>query len=211
MCWNADVSLNTFVFSLFVLGMIYYNNNYTRYKIKEFNNKLFYVFFLIIISVQLSEYFLWTHYHNKSINKLFTIIINLLIFAEPIASISLLNKKKNMRKWLMIGYLAIFTPVVIHHFLTNKNMTDIMPNGHLNWNNFTVFNTKLAILWTIFFLLPLFLAVHKVLSFFGLSTFLIITYNYYKTSTLSSMWCWTVNTLMLIYAAYLLMYLPTTT
>jgi hypothetical protein len=211
MCWNADVSLNTFVFSLFVLGMIYYNNNYTRYKIKEFNNKLFYVFFLIIISVQLSEYFLWTHYNNKSINKLFTIIVNLLIFAEPIASISLLNKKKNMRKWLMIGYLAIFTPVVINHFLTNKNITDIMPNGHLNWNNFTVSNTTLAILWTIFFLLPLFLAGHKVLSFFGLSTFLIITYNYYKTSTLSSMWCWTVNTLMLIYAAYLLMYLPTTT
>ena len=211
MCWNADVSLNTFVFSLFVLGMIYYNNNYTRYKIKEFNNKLFYVFFLIIISVQLSEYFLWTHYNNKSINKLFTIIVNLLIFAEPIASISLLNKKKNMRKWLMIGYLAIFTPVVINHFLTNKNITDIMPNGHLNWNNFTVSNTTLAIVWTIFFLLPLFLAGHKVLSFFGLSTFLIITYNYYKTSTLSSMWCWTVNTLMLIYAAYLLMYLPTTT
>jgi len=30
MCWNAEVSLNTFAFSTFVLGMIIYNNTYTQ-------------------------------------------------------------------------------------------------------------------------------------------------------------------------------------
>lgn len=36
MCWNENVSLNTFLFSSFVLLLIFYNNTYTQYKIKHF-------------------------------------------------------------------------------------------------------------------------------------------------------------------------------
>ena len=39
MCWNKDVSLNTFLFSGFVLLLIYYNNTYTKYKVAEFDSK----------------------------------------------------------------------------------------------------------------------------------------------------------------------------
>lgn len=38
MCWNEHVSLNTFLFSSFVLALIVYNNSYTKYKIQELNN-----------------------------------------------------------------------------------------------------------------------------------------------------------------------------
>jgi hypothetical protein len=38
MCWNKEISLNTFLFSSFVLILIIYNNAYTQYKIKELNN-----------------------------------------------------------------------------------------------------------------------------------------------------------------------------
>ena len=45
MCWNKDVSLNTFLFSSFVILLIYYNNTYTKYKVAEFNSIWVYVFF----------------------------------------------------------------------------------------------------------------------------------------------------------------------
>ena len=38
MCWNEHVSLNTFLFSSFVLLLIIYNNYYTKYKIKELHS-----------------------------------------------------------------------------------------------------------------------------------------------------------------------------
>ena len=46
MCWNQHVSLNTFIFSMFVLLLIAYNNEYTQYKIPELNNIVIYYFSL---------------------------------------------------------------------------------------------------------------------------------------------------------------------
>ena len=46
MCWNKEVSLNTFIFSIFVLLLIMYNNAYTQYKIEELNSIWVYLFFM---------------------------------------------------------------------------------------------------------------------------------------------------------------------
>ena len=59
MCWNKDISLNTFLFSSFILGLILYNNKYTRYKIKEFEDFWLVIFFMVFIIVQIVEYFVW--------------------------------------------------------------------------------------------------------------------------------------------------------
>ena len=70
MCWNAEVSLNTFLFSSFVLCLIIYNNTYTQYKIKDFNNIWIYLFFVSFILMQLFEFFIWRNVDNKLYNKL---------------------------------------------------------------------------------------------------------------------------------------------
>ena len=44
--WNKDISLNTFLFSSFVLLLIIYNNTYTQYKINELENIWMYLFLL---------------------------------------------------------------------------------------------------------------------------------------------------------------------
>ena len=54
MCWNESVSLNTFLFSSFVLLLIIYNNYYTKYKIPELNNVWIYLFLASFISMQLT-------------------------------------------------------------------------------------------------------------------------------------------------------------
>ena len=57
MCWNENISLNTFVFSTMVMVFIYYNNEMTQYKTDTFKNKYMFFFFFSIVLMQLIEYF----------------------------------------------------------------------------------------------------------------------------------------------------------
>lgn len=59
MCWNANVSLNTFLFSGCVLALIIYNNSFTQYKIQELNNKWVYFLIASFVFIQLIEFFIW--------------------------------------------------------------------------------------------------------------------------------------------------------
>jgi hypothetical protein len=58
MCWNASVSLNTFLFSIFILLLIVYNNSFTQYKIQDLNNIWIYLFLASFIFMQLIEFFI---------------------------------------------------------------------------------------------------------------------------------------------------------
>ena len=91
MCWNEHVSLNTFIFSIFVLLLIAYNNKYTQYKIEMFNNKFVYIFFASFITMQLIEFFLWRNLNNPRLNNLFSIMGSLLLIIQPIASLLILK------------------------------------------------------------------------------------------------------------------------
>ena len=75
MCWNEHVSLNTFLFSSFILLLIIYNNAYTKYKIEELNNINIYIFLASIIFIQLIEFFIWRNMNNKYYNNFFSILL----------------------------------------------------------------------------------------------------------------------------------------
>jgi hypothetical protein len=63
MCWNEYVSINTFVFGIFVLLLIAFNNKYSKYKIIEFENPYTYFFMVSFISMQFIEFILWRNLH----------------------------------------------------------------------------------------------------------------------------------------------------
>ena len=65
MCWNEDVSLNTFLFSSFVLLLIIYNNLFTKYKIQELNNPFIYLLIASFVFIQLIEFFIWKNINDK--------------------------------------------------------------------------------------------------------------------------------------------------
>jgi hypothetical protein len=44
MCWNQDISLNTFLFACSALIFIYLASTYTKYKSDTFKNPLVYLF-----------------------------------------------------------------------------------------------------------------------------------------------------------------------
>ena len=59
MCWNPDISLNTFLFGVFALLFIFLSNTFSKYKLKEFTNPLVYLFLFQIVVMQLIEFFIW--------------------------------------------------------------------------------------------------------------------------------------------------------
>jgi hypothetical protein len=206
MCWNAEVSLNTFLFSSFMLFLIIYNNFYTQYKIIEFKNLWVYVFFASFILMQLIEFFIWKTINNKYYNNIFSIAATLLILLQPVASLMILSNI-DLRNGLLVIYFLLVIPYSIYKFNNQNIHTIISSNKHLHWQ---FFNPSLIekIIWLFFLLFSLFYEGLWVGLLFGVITLIVMLYFYHKNNTVGSMWCWIVNSIFMILGCYLLFYLP---
>ena len=206
MCWNENISLNTFLFSGFILALIIYNNSFTKYKIQELNSKWKNFFIASFVFMQLIEFFIWRNINNKFYNNIFSILATLLLIVQPILSIMIVTNVK-LRNLLLIAYLFLAVPYSIYKFSNSNIHSVISESGHLRWNFFYL-NPIILIGWFFFFLFS-FVYEKKWLGLvFGLSTLIIAFLNYTKDQTVWSMWCWSVNSVMIYYAIYLLIYLP---
>ena len=206
MCWNAAVSLNTFLFSSFILVLIIYNNYFTQYKIQELNNIWVYLFLASFIFMQLIEFLIWKNINNKFYNNIFSICGALLLIIQPIISIMIISNIK-VRNLLLLFYLLLAIPYSIYKFLTKNIHTVISERGHLNWQFFGT-TPLIWIIWLFFFLFSFVYEKKYFGLIFGLITLFISFINYKNDHTVDSMWCWSVNSIMIYYAFYLLIYLP---
>ena len=206
MCWNADVSLNTFMFSFFVLLLIIYNNAFTKYKIKELDNVWIYCFLASVIFIQLAEHLIWKNINNSYYNNIFSIFCVLLLILQPIASIMILSNKP-LRNKLLLAYLLLAIPYSIYNFYTKHIYSEISKSGHLKWKTFYI----PPIVWSVWLFFFIFSFIYNKQWFgivFSLFTLLITIINYHNDDTMGSMWCWVSNSVMIYYAFYLLIYLP---
>jgi len=207
MCWNASVSLNTFLFSSFVLVLIIYNNSFTQYKIQELNSIWIYLFLASFIFMQLIEFFIWKNINDKFYNNIFSICATFLLIIQPIISIMILSNIK-LRNLLLFFYLLLAIPFSSYKFFTKKNIHSIVSEkGHLRWKFFET-TPLIWFVWLFFFLFSFIYEKKYFGIIFGLATLLIAFINYKNDRTIWSMWCWSVNSIMIYYAFYLLMYLP---
>jgi len=206
MCWNETVSLNTFLFSSFVLLLIIYNNAFTKYKIVELNNIWIYLFIASFIFMQLLEFFIWRNIHNKFYNNLFSIIGVCLLISQPIFSIMILSKT-SLRNKLLFSYLLLALPYSLYKFLTKNIHSVVSKGGHLAWNFFE--NPPIvSFIWLFFFLFSLIYEKKWIGILFSTITLLLAYYNYKNDNSMWSLWCWMVNSAMIYYAVYLLIFLP---
>lgn len=209
MCWNQYVSLNTFIFSTFVLLLIVYNNRYSPYKIKELDNIYYLIFLMSFITMQLIEFFLWRNLNNKEYNKLFSILGSLLILLQPVASLMML-KNYSLRINMLIAYCIPFFSYFIYK-ISSKNFTTVVAkNGHLKWDwaDFDGSKNILLIFWLFFLFFSLF--INKF--YFGLIYTIVLLilsfYSYNSYGTFGSLWCWAINSIILYYAIKLLVLMP---
>ena len=209
MCWNEHVSINTFLFSSFVLALIIYNNTYTKYKIQELNNPWIYIFLASFIFMQLIEFFIWRNINNKVYNNIFSILGLLLILIQPVASLMLLQNIQ-LRNLLIITYLLFVIPFSIYKFSTKHIHSVVSKQGHLNWMFFGT-NPITFLFWLLWLFLLLFVFFYEKIwigILFGLLSLVIAYINFANDKSAGSIWCWIINSVMIYYAFYLLLYLP---
>jgi hypothetical protein len=156
--------------------------------------------------MQLIEFFIWRNIDNKFYNHVFSTIAAMIIFIQPIVSLMLLPNI-SLRNKLLSAYLILFTPYFVYKYFTNNMKSRISDKGHLEWLFLDV-NIVLYFGWTFFFLISFICTTTIYASLFGIIFFMISFYNYYNDKTLGSMWCWIINSIMIVYAFYLLFYLP---
>ena len=201
MCWNSQVSLNTFLFSFSVLIFIYFNRN-GKYRLENFHNKYVYLFFFSIIAIQLLEYFLWKNIDNKKMNRLLSIIGLIIILSQPFFSIlSLKDTNKNKNKYLLF-YLFFVLYMILFKF-KKINFSTSVKNGHLQWNWLSP-----NIIDLIIFLYFLFISVRKFNKISAISLLLISLYNYYNDKSWGSLWCYWSNIVFLFFLVTILIIKP---
>lgn len=187
MCWNAEVSLQSFLIGI---GAIYFANQ----KGLSFPTTLF---SLTIVFMQLIEAIVWTWYDNKTVNFVASIAAALLLWLQPIASILTLESK------MSITALQIYIGLTVLGNLLFMNVGELRetysmsraPNGHLQWNWLKKdWKTALSLLvYFVFLLGPLAISYQWTILALSLSTLVFSLFSFYKDNTWGSMWCWIVN------------------
>lgn len=190
MCWNAEVSLNTFIFALFGFIIGYING---------FNKKIL-LFFLLFSFIQFYEYMIWVNLDSSNINKIWSLIGFIIILLEPIASINILDT--SLLKYIL--YILYIPGIIVVPLLRYKfdDFTTVRGmNGHLQWNWLeSPKNLSSKFMWAIWFLcffVPLIIYTIKYKKYipllFTLITYIITIYYYFKAGVFGTMWCWASN------------------
>jgi hypothetical protein len=181
MCWNAKVSLNTYIFGLFACIFAYFNNKL------EITTLLFIQTWM---SMQLIEYFIWSKTFS---NKLLSQIAFILIVLQPIFGILSISNNDIIKYVSLFGYLCFVTIVMIFKSWNKIDFSSTpSANGHLAWN-WLKYSNIVMLIWFMF--LSIKFIVKKewfILSLVTISA--VITFVlYHKTYTWGSLWCWFCN------------------
>jgi len=182
MCWNASVSLNTFVFGVFASLFSYFNGDIKILSV---------IFYLSVIIMQLIEYFVWSKTFS---NRLLSQIAFFVIFCQPIFKILSIEERPELIPYLLVAYI-IFV-IIVYTIIIPLNTVDfsMVPskNGHLAWKWLNS-NLLIILIWYMF-LSSRWIIDKLYIKLIFITIFLIISMILYKdTQTWGSLWCWVCN------------------
>ena len=182
MCWNASVSLNTYIFGLFASSFAYYNGT---------TDLLGFLLFQSFIIMQLIEYFIWSKTFS---NSLLSQIALFAILCQPVLNILKIQKMPKLIPYLLVAYFIFI--IIVYTIITPLNTLEFSSvpskNGHLAWKWFS-WNIYIIVIWFAFLSVRWIIdKMYIILAF--VTTALIISIILYKeTKTWGSMWCWIAN------------------
>jgi hypothetical protein len=193
MCWNASVSLQTFMIGL--LGILFAGNLLSLPMT---------LFLASIVGMQFIEYLMWTFGENKTANFSISLAAAFLLWLQPIASIQSLTSTSTattltiLYTVLSVIYKGIYS-IIDKTPLQQTYRMYKGANGHLVWN-WLQFDVQTAIgllLYFTFLLLPIIMGKNWPLLSVIAVTLGISLYTFYNDRTWGSMWCWIVNAIVL--------------
>jgi len=186
MCWNTEVSLNTFLFSLFGILFAYFNNVIGGFET---------LYYFSFSSMQLLEYFTWKNLSDRKMNAFLSKVGLFLVFIQiPLFILHQPNVKSNIKMVLVILYL-MFSLFVKSHYSIDFSMKKAV-NGHLAWN-WLNFPAHIIIIYLSFILGLLFYEKEYLKFIIYFVVIFAIYYTYNNTNTWGSLWCWISNVLAL--------------
>lgn len=200
MCWNSQVSMNTFIFSMFGILFALYN------KYSPFIILLLFSFSIM----QLIEFGIWKSIDMKNIfyNKVFTLCGVIAVLFQPVASILLLYPT-NLK--LTLIFLCIYLAIIVYTVASlklkvNEIYSYVGKNGHLVWSWATKSNINILLFITYFtfIFVPLILSKNYTIFIISLVILLLSFYFFFKYDTWGTMWCWAANIVVLILVAKIL-------
>ena len=202
MCWNQDISINTFLFACLALLYIALTNTFTKYKTPTFDNPVVYLFLLEVASMQLIEFFLWRNLKNKSMNEFLSKIASVFVTIQPLTLIFMIPQLT-----LKYGFLFSYAVFLIVYFEYKRIYnpihfnTSIGKNGHLSWNwmNFNGFENILPFVFLLYYIIPLIIIDNTLLSIFVIVSLIISLYFYFIYNTFGTIWCWSINLFLLYF------------
>jgi hypothetical protein len=192
MCWNADVSLKTFLIGMAGIGL----GGYLGLSLPVL------LFCFTIVCMQLIEYVVWTYYDNDDVNYKASLAAATLLWLQPVASmltISSLSLKVTLLSMYFI--LSLIGQLAISNKDTKKRYSmKRAENGHLSWKFLSKEpQTYVALIVFFFFLFtPILLTGNLELLALALATLGLSIYSYWRENTWGSMWCWIVNGIVLL-------------
>jgi hypothetical protein len=186
MCWNAEVSLNTFIFGI-VSAIIVLILNKLKYHLV--------LILLSFTSIQLLEYFAWKNLNNKKVIRILSIIGIQIIFIQLLLLNYYLPPTQKQKIILTSAVVITYILFLLFQFPYVKlDMEKSKINKHLIWHWL-----DLPLFWLVigflFYLIPCYLTNNIYVFTFGILTLTFSLYNYYKYKTWGSMWCYISNSL----------------
>ena len=212
MCWNPDISINTFLFACLAIVFIYLANTYTKYKSRAFKNPLVYLFLFEVASIQLIEFFLWRNLKNKTANTHLSIIAAHIIILQLITLILMVHSGGYL-KYVLLLILAITYFAVVYYSKITGNIrfyTSVGENGHLlwEWANFKGIENVFLAIFILLYLIPAVLICNAPLMYLIIGSLFVSVLFYYKYNTWGSMWCWIANLFLLYFISDILLIQP---
>ena len=194
MCWNAEVSLQSFLIGITAVFVGYQNGLSIPVTL----------FCLTIVFMQLIEYLVWSSLGNERANFRYSVLASSLLWLQPVASILTLPKS-----WIPNAIGSYVGLSFLGSLLNKDPMKETYrmykgENGHLVWSWLKKdLKTAISLLvYFIFLLGPLVLRKEWTLLSIALATLAGSLYSFYEYNTWGSMWCWFVNYMVVGVAGY---------
>ena len=182
MCWNAQMSLNTWLIGLFG-SFIGFKEGYISFET--------FLFFMSFVSMQLVEYFLWSRPEQ---NELFSKVGLVLILSQPIFALY----QNPSKRFLIPVYLAGMIAFLVTKFNKINFKSVKAPNGHLQW----LWNPlNISILFQVLWLGCFFIGLSNSITQMVLAGLIlaISIFTYFRSGTAGSMWCWFANSVAIYF------------
>ena len=127
MCWNAAVSLQTFVLSCAAIAVAWW---------RGFYSDIFLLFYFVVSVMQLDEFFLWRSVGSRGWNTFFTLGAGIILMVQPLVAMHILHNTSLLHSvfYPLYGVFAMLTAYRLLH--KRSPMQTVVKKGHLVWGFF---------------------------------------------------------------------------